>query len=230
MKHSTYFIRPTLAACLLAATASLPMSGVAQTAVMQAPQAASICGTSAVMTTTLQGTYQLEGEGPLPIALVLAPRDGATGVGPRTFQVTGLVSEGEHRFGVSGTAYCTGAAGKAGNETPATLAFDITMSGGFHDTPVDDELRRAWPAGKAPKRASSVGTSVVHAEVALSSMQGWAEAMRTIVLTGQRVMGPRHVSATVSFASAVAPVIPVSPVTPVTPGNGTASGQAGHVR
>lgn len=162
-------------------------------------QAASLCAASPVMTTTLRGTYQLEGEGPLPIELVLAPRDGASS---RVFQVSGIVSEGEHRFGVSGMAYCTGDAGDAGRGKPSTLAFDITMSGGFHDTPVDDELRRAWPAGKAPKRASSVGTSVVHAEVALASMQGWAEAMRTIVLTGQRVMGPRHVSAKVSFSGA----------------------------
>ena len=145
---------------------------------------------------TLRGTYQLEGEGPLPIELVLMPREGASS---RLYQVTGLVAEGEHRFGVAGMAYCTGKAND-------TLAFDMTMSGGFHDTPVDDELRRAWPAGKAPKRASSAGTSVVHAEVALDSMQGWAEAMRTIVLTGQRVMGPRHVSAKLVLKDAGAAV------------------------
>ncbi|BET09169.1 hypothetical protein [Pandoraea sputorum] len=140
--------------------------------------------------TVLRGTYQLEGEGALPIELVLTLRDGTSS---RLFQVTGLIAEGDHRFGVTGMAYCTGKAND-------TLALDVTMSGGFHDTPVDDELRRAWPAGKAPQRASSAGTSVVHAEVALASMQGWAQAMRTIVLTGQRVMGPKHVSAKLVFS------------------------------
>ncbi|MGC7403815.1 hypothetical protein ACPWR0_13570 [Pandoraea pneumonica] len=191
MSTSLHIIRRT-AGVLLTAT-------LAGTSMLAAAQAVSICAAPPVMTTTLRGTYQLEGEGPLPIELVLASRDGASS---RVFQVTGIVSEGEHRFGVSGMAYCMGDAGDVGRGKLSTLAFDITMSGGFHDTPVDDELRRAWPAGKAPKRASSVGTSLVHAEVALASMQGWAEAMRTIVLTGQRVMGPRHVSAKVSFAAA----------------------------
>ncbi|VVE79494.1 hypothetical protein [Pandoraea sputorum] len=140
--------------------------------------------------TVLRGTYQLEGEGALPIELVLTLRDGTSS---QLFEVTGLIAEGDHRFGVTGMAYCTGKAND-------TLALDVTMSGGFHDTPVDDELRRAWPAGKAPQRASSAGTSVVHAEVALASMQGWAQAMRTIVLTGQRVMGPKHVSAKLVFS------------------------------
>lgn len=142
-----------------------------------------LCTASAA--TTLRGTYQLDGEGPLPVELVLSPRVQASSP---LFQVTGLITEGEHRFGVTGMAYCTGKA-------QDTLAFDVAMSGGFHDVPVDDELRGAWPTGKAPKRASSAGTSVVHAEVSLATMRGWAEAMRTIVLTGQRVMGPRHVSA-----------------------------------
>ncbi|WP_353190010.1 hypothetical protein [Pandoraea pnomenusa] len=173
------------------AAAALLLSGAATVA---AAPGSDVCA-GAASTVALHGTYQLDGEGPLPIELVLAPREGASS---RLFQVTGLVAEGEHRFGVSGMAYCTGSA----------LAFDVTMSGGFHDTPVDDELRRAWPAGKAPRRASSAGTSVVHAEVSRASMQGWAEAMRTIVLTGQRVMGPRHVSAKLVLDGAATPATP----------------------
>jgi hypothetical protein len=199
MKKTTKDLRTALAgAVALVGALSVPVAH-AQTAVTPTSAAASASGSipmpalcaAAPMASVLRGTYRLEGEGPLPIELVLAPRDGASA---RLFDVTGLVSEGAHRFGVSGMAYCTG-------EDRRTLVFDMTMSGGFHDAPVDDELRRAWPAGKAPKRASSAGTSVVHAQVSVATMRGWAEAMRTIVLTGQRVMGPRHVSASLAFDS-----------------------------
>lgn len=184
----TRAIRHVAVAAAVTGVAGVPTAHAQTTAPVGG---ASVC-TALATVSTLRGTYQLEGEGPLPIELVLAPREGASS---RLFQVTGLVSEGEHRFGVVGMAYCTG-------EGQGTLALDMTMSGGFHDTPVDDELRRAWPAGKAPKRASSAGTSVVHAEVNLASMHGWAEAMRTIVLTGQRVMGPRHISAALVLTGA----------------------------
>lgn len=160
------------------------------TAVPSPAVAAALCGTDAApQGVTLRGQYQLQGEGPLPIELALAPAATKTA---RTFRVTGLIAEGEHRFGIDGMAYCTG----------QTLALDVSMSGGFHDVSVDDELRRAWPPGKAPARASSAGASIVHAELALPSLHGWAEGMRTIVLTGQRVMGPKHVSATLAVSDA----------------------------
>ena len=198
MNKTTMLTRGVRAAAMAMTMTMMGATGLAGVSMAQAQVASPVAGASLceapATVSALRGTYQLDGEGPLPIELVLVPREGASA---RLFEVTGLVSEGEHRFGVTGMAYCTGAG-------HATLAFDVTMSGGFHDTPVDDELRRAWPAGKAPKRASSAGTSVVHAEVALASMRGWAEAMRTIVLTGQRVMGPRHVSATLVFNGASA--------------------------
>lgn len=175
------------------AHAQTPAPSAVPAALTSAPDMPKLC-TSAPTAAVLRGTYRLEAEGPLPIELVLVPRDSAS---TRLFDITGLVSEGAHRFGVSGMAYCPG-------EDDRTLVFDMTMSGGFHDAPVDDELRRAWPPGKAPQRASSAGTSVVHAQVSLVTMQGWAQAMRTIVLTGQRVMGPRHVSASLAFDSVAA--------------------------
>ncbi|VVE81728.1 hypothetical protein [Pandoraea sputorum] len=198
MSHSTTPMRTvrnlTCAATLAAGAGLIGLPTASAQVPAQAAQAAQVAVQNvchqASATTVLRGTYQLEGEGALPIELVLTLREGTSS---RLFQVTGLIAEGDHRFGVTGMAYCTG-------KTNDTLALDVTMSGGFHDTPVDDELRRAWPAGKAPQRASSAGTSVVHAEVALASMQGWAEAMRTIVLTGQRVMGPKHVSAKLVFS------------------------------
>lgn len=117
---------------------------------------------------------QPEGQPALGIDLRFDPR------GAATYAVVGTLDEGHDAYGVTGSARCR----------DGQLLLDVIISAGFTGMTPDEDMRSLYGKDAVPATVDAAGYSVLRAVYDPHQGKGSYQALKHVVLTGGKQVGP----------------------------------------
>lgn len=100
--------------------------------------------------------------------------------GTATYAVVGTLDEGHDAYGVTGSARCR----------DGKLLLDVIISAGFAGMAPDDDMRALYGKDAVPSSVDAAGYSVLRAVYDPAQGKGTYQALKQVVLTGGKQVGP----------------------------------------